>query len=112
MRWGISVMFNTLKKHSRRNRQIGESNERFFLLLDGGGSAWRKKVFYSLSKEKEDFMAEAQANQEQIRYWNEQSGPRWVKQQKRLDLQLEQLGLAAMQRAGVKPGEHVLDVGC
>ena len=57
-------------------------------------------------------MAEAQANQEQIRYWNEQSGPRWVKQQKRLDLQLEQLGLAAMQRAGVKPGEHVLDVGC
>jgi SAM-dependent methyltransferase len=57
-------------------------------------------------------MAEAQANQEQLRYWNEQSGPRWVKQQKRLDLQLEQLGLAAMQRAGVKPGGHVLDVGC
>lgn len=57
-------------------------------------------------------MAEAQTNQEQIRYWNEESGPRWVQQQKRLDAQLEQLGLAAMQRAGVKPGERVLDVGC
>src|SRR5205809_4862920 len=57
-------------------------------------------------------MAEAQANHEQIRYWNEQSGPRWVKQQQRLDAQLDRLGLAAMQRAGVKPGEHVLDVGC
>ena len=57
-------------------------------------------------------MAEAQANHEQIRYWNEESGPRWVQQQKRLDVQLELLGLAAMQRAGVKPGERVLDVGC
>ena len=57
-------------------------------------------------------MAEAQANQEQIRYWNEESGPRWVQQQKRLDTQLELLGLAAMHRAGVKPGERVLDVGC
>src|SRR5713226_2335853 len=57
-------------------------------------------------------MAEAQANQEQIRYWNEESGPRWVKQQKRLDVQLDLLGLAAMHRAEVKPGERVLDVGC
>ena len=57
-------------------------------------------------------MAAAQANHEQIRYWNEQSGPRWVKQQQRLDAQLDRLGLAAMQRAGVKPAEHVLDVGC
>jgi ubiquinone/menaquinone biosynthesis C-methylase UbiE len=57
-------------------------------------------------------MAEAQANQEQIRYWNEESGPRWVKQQQKLDAQIDQLGLAAMQRADVKLGEHVLDVGC
>lgn len=57
-------------------------------------------------------MAEAQANHEQIRYWNEESGPRWVQQQKRLDVQLDLLGLAAMHRAEVKPGERVLDVGC
>ena len=57
-------------------------------------------------------MAEAQANHEQIRYWNEQSGPRWVKQQQRLDAQLDRLGLAVMQRAGVKPEEHVLVIGC
>jgi len=57
-------------------------------------------------------MPDAPANHEQIRYWNEQSGPRWVKYQQRLDTQLEHLGLTAMQRAQVKPEEHVLDVGC
>jgi len=57
-------------------------------------------------------MAEAQANQEQIRYWNEQGGPRWVQRQQQLDAQINPLGLAAMQRAGVTLGEQVLDVGC
>ena len=55
---------------------------------------------------------EAQTNQEQIRYWNEESGPRWVQHQHQLDAQIEPLGLAAMQRASIKPGEQVLDVGC
>lgn len=57
-------------------------------------------------------MSEAQTNHEQLRYWNEEAGPRWVRQQQRLDAQIDPLGLAAMQRAGVKPGEQVLDVGC
>src|SRR5262245_36853821 len=57
-------------------------------------------------------MSETQANQEQIRYWNEQAGPRWVKRQQQLDVQINQIGLAAMQRASIKPGEDVLDVGC
>jgi SAM-dependent methyltransferase len=57
-------------------------------------------------------MTEAQANQEQIRYWNEQGGPRWVQRQQQLDAQINPLGLVAMQRAGIKPGERVLDVGC
>lgn len=52
------------------------------------------------------------ANQEQLRYWNEQGGPRWVQRQQQLDAQINQLGLAAMQRASAQPGEHVLDVGC
>ena len=55
---------------------------------------------------------EPQTNQEQIRYWNEESGLKWVRLQQRLDTQLAPLGLAAMQRAAIKPGERVLDVGC
>ncbi|MGE0681683.1 MAG: class I SAM-dependent methyltransferase [Candidatus Binatia bacterium] len=51
-------------------------------------------------------------NQEQISYWNEQGGPRWVLRQRQLDAQIQQLGLAAMQKAEVKPAEQVLDVGC
>jgi SAM-dependent methyltransferase len=57
-------------------------------------------------------MPEPQANQEQIRYWNEQGGPRWVQRQQQLDAQIHPLGLVAMQRAGIRPGEQVLDVGC
>lgn len=57
-------------------------------------------------------MPETQANQEQIRYWNEQGGPRWVRRQQQLDAQIHSLGLVAMQQANVKPGEHILDVGC
>jgi ubiquinone/menaquinone biosynthesis C-methylase UbiE len=57
-------------------------------------------------------MSETQANQEQIRYWNEQGGPRWVRRQQQLDAQIHSLGLVAMQQANVKPGEHILDVGC
>jgi ubiquinone/menaquinone biosynthesis C-methylase UbiE len=52
------------------------------------------------------------ANQEQVRYWNEQGGPRWVQRQQQLDAQINQLGLVAMQAASLQPGEHVLDVGC
>jgi len=55
---------------------------------------------------------ETTANQEQIRYWNEQGGPRWVQMQQQLDAQISQLGLLTMQRAAVQPGEQVLDVGC
>lgn len=57
-------------------------------------------------------MTSAHANHDQRQYWNEQSGPRWVKMQERLDVQINPLGLAALQRAAVQPGEHVLDVGC
>jgi SAM-dependent methyltransferase len=51
-------------------------------------------------------------NSEQIRYWNETTGPRWVEQEELLDAQVSPLGLAAIERAGVAPGERVLDVGC
>ena len=60
-------------------------------------------------------MTQVQADQSQIdqrQYWNEQAGPKWVRLQTRLDAQIEPLGLVAMQRAAVVPGEQVLDVGC
>src|SRR5713101_6517854 len=51
-------------------------------------------------------------NADQIKYWNEQAGPRWVAFQELLDAQLAPLGLRAMDRAAVGAGERVLDVGC
>jgi ubiquinone/menaquinone biosynthesis C-methylase UbiE len=55
---------------------------------------------------------EATINQEQIRYWNEQGGPKWVLRQQQLDAQIHALGLVALQRAAIQPGERVIDIGC
>jgi SAM-dependent methyltransferase len=51
-------------------------------------------------------------NAEQITYWNEETGPKWVALQELLDEQIAPLGLAAMDRAAVAAGDDVLDVGC
>src|SRR2546428_1753596 len=52
------------------------------------------------------------ANAEQIRYWNEAAGPKWVAFQKVIAAQISPLGEQAMDRAGIAPGERVIDVGC
>jgi SAM-dependent methyltransferase len=51
-------------------------------------------------------------NAEQIRYWNEIAGPRWVKQNERLERMIGDLGTSAIERARPARGEDVLDVGC
>ncbi len=51
-------------------------------------------------------------NAQQIQYWNEQSGPKWVTLQALIDEQIEPLGRRAMDRAALAAGERVLDVGC
>ena len=51
-------------------------------------------------------------NAEQIEYWNEVQGAKWVANQARLDALIERFGARAMDDAGVKAGERVLDVGC
>ena len=51
-------------------------------------------------------------NAEQITYWNETAGPKWVALQDVLDQQIRPLGWAAMERVGIASGERVLDVGC
>ena len=52
------------------------------------------------------------ANAEQIRYWNDTAGPKWVAFQKVIDAQIGPLGEQAMDRTGIAPGERVIDVGC
>lgn len=57
-------------------------------------------------------MDAASPNAEQIRYWNETSGPKWVARQAALDGQLAPLGRMVADRLAVAPGERVIDVGC
>ncbi len=54
----------------------------------------------------------ATANVEQITYWNEVGGPKWVRYQAMLDRQLDAVGAITMDTAAVAVGESVLDVGC
>lgn len=51
-------------------------------------------------------------NAEQITYWNEVSGPKWIRFQGLIDRQIGPLGRMAMDRAAIRLGERILDVGC
>jgi SAM-dependent methyltransferase len=51
-------------------------------------------------------------NQTQVEYWNEQTGPKWVRQQAQLDGLLDSLGRVAMDRLEPLDGLRVVDVGC
>jgi SAM-dependent methyltransferase len=54
----------------------------------------------------------ASPNAEQIQYWNETAGPKWVALQSRLEGQIASFGHHAMERGRIGPGDSVLDVGC
>lgn len=51
-------------------------------------------------------------NADQITFWNEVQGDKWVRLQDRTDAALEPMGNAAIDRLNPRPGEHVLDIGC
>jgi len=51
-------------------------------------------------------------NAEQIKYWNDISGPKWVALHEIVDRQIRPLGQAAMEAAGIGAGDRVLDIGC
>lgn len=52
------------------------------------------------------------SNAEMVQYWNDSAGRVWVAQQERLDAQIGPLGALARERAAIRAGERVLDVGC
>ncbi len=56
-----------------------------------------------------DRIAAEGPNAQQIEYWNDVTGARWVEMNDLIDSQISPLGEAAM--AGVEPGERVLDIG-
>lgn len=51
-------------------------------------------------------------NIEQIEYWNEHGGAKWVALHDRINSQIEPLGRLAMDRGRISPGDRVIDVGC
>lgn len=52
------------------------------------------------------------ANSDQITFWNDAGGQKWVRYQAMLDRQLDEVGAVALEAARLQPGEAVLDVGC
>lgn len=58
-------------------------------------------------------MLEAEGpNAQQIEYWNEISGPKWVLLDEAINRLIAPLGDRSLEVARVRPGERVLDVGC
>jgi len=51
-------------------------------------------------------------NAEQIEFWNGPTAINWVAAEERMDALLEPLSRHVIERAAVKPGEAVIDVGC
>jgi SAM-dependent methyltransferase len=51
-------------------------------------------------------------NKDQIEYWNNLAGQKWVAEAAQLDRMLQPLGEAALARAAARAGERVLDIGC
>ena len=51
-------------------------------------------------------------NAQQVTYWNQEAGPKWVAMQETLDAQLEPYGQLVIDALALAPGERVLDVGC
>lgn len=51
-------------------------------------------------------------NAEQITYWNEVSGPRWVALHEMINAQIAPLGMLTMEHLRVAHDERALDVGC
>jgi SAM-dependent methyltransferase len=54
----------------------------------------------------------ASPNADQITYWNSRAGETWAAMQRRIDAQIDPLGLKALEQLTLAEGEKVLDIGC
>ena len=54
----------------------------------------------------------AASNETEIAYWNGAGGRNWVRRQQGQDAILAPISQAAIERATVRPGERVVDIGC
>jgi SAM-dependent methyltransferase len=52
------------------------------------------------------------SNGDQIAYWNGPAGERWTREQVAIDRAFASLTTRLLERASLRPGERVLDVGC
>ena len=59
-----------------------------------------------------DALTTGSTNSEQIAFWNNVGGPKWVRFQAVLDRQLDEIGKTVMDAARLQAGQTVLDVGC
>jgi SAM-dependent methyltransferase len=57
-------------------------------------------------------LASAIPNTKQSEEWNNATGRRWLEQHEAVDRQIAARGLRVIECADIRPGEHVLDVGC
>lgn len=57
-------------------------------------------------------LASAVPNSQQYEEWNNTTGRRWLDRHEAVDRQIAPFGLRAMERADIRPGERVLDIGC
>jgi SAM-dependent methyltransferase len=53
-----------------------------------------------------------QGNADQIAYWNGPGGRSWVERQESQEASLAPVSTVLIERAAVRPGEHVVDIGC
>ncbi len=51
-------------------------------------------------------------NADMNEYWNGEGGRKWLRFQERVDVTLLPFALKAMDKAAIRPGEAILDVGC
>ena len=54
----------------------------------------------------------AQLHADQVEFWNGVGGARWVSNQTRTEAMIAGVADLAIERAAVKPGETVIDIGC
>ena len=57
-------------------------------------------------------MTADERNAKESAFWNGPAGRRWVNRQETWDVVLAPISAATIERAGVRPGERIVDIGC